>query len=292
MGKEIQIPLAETGATLYAIVRNTVGDAANVVGEAFVEYATASLGSFDIPLTEEGTASRYYAADFPTWITKGRYYVTIYKQAGAAPAEGDTLLGHGIIDWTGTAVLSPADTIWDVLSSALTTPGSIGELLVSKLAILTSSTSLVYTDLAHTGGRVQIWKGETRTEALGNAFRVAVSGADSDWTDLSVKMILTRLPGVDDGGDTDAEVIIEGTIVNPGEASQYALIEMGVGDTGNLALSDTTSETEATTVVYSFAYRYTVIVHNADGSVCATVAEGRLAVLDRSSTVGVCLVAE
>ena len=100
---KIQIAYDTSGATLYAVVRNADGEVWN--GSAFEAYATANLGTYDLPMAEQGTASGYYTADFPA-AAAGIYAVSVYEQAGASPAEGDALLTGGAIDWAGAAVVS------------------------------------------------------------------------------------------------------------------------------------------------------------------------------------------
>lgn len=107
MAAELQIPYTKTGATLYAIVRDTTGQVWDTVGGSFGAYATGSIGNYDIAFSEQGTASQFYTATFPASISAGRYYVTVFEQAGGSPAEADTLVGHDRIDWDGSAVYEP-----------------------------------------------------------------------------------------------------------------------------------------------------------------------------------------
>lgn len=95
----------ETSVNLYAIIRNNNGEAYN--GSAFETYVTANRGNYDIPLTEQGTASKYYDLTLPA-IDAGTYDIHIYLQAGGSPAESDTNVGVGSFDWTGTAIPGPS----------------------------------------------------------------------------------------------------------------------------------------------------------------------------------------
>lgn len=81
-----------TGVTVYAIVRDNDGDVWN--GSAFETYSAGNLGTYDIPLTEQGT-SGFYAANFPSGIATSDipYAVTAHQQPGASPVEGDLLIG-------------------------------------------------------------------------------------------------------------------------------------------------------------------------------------------------------
>jgi hypothetical protein len=125
MASEIQLAHSETGVTLYALVRNSVGQVWSTVGSSFGAYATANLADYDIALTEQGTASRFYAGNFPA-ATAGSYSVTVYKRAGGAPAEGDLVVGTGTVEWNGTAVISNVN-IRQVNSIAVDGAGTSGD---------------------------------------------------------------------------------------------------------------------------------------------------------------------
>lgn len=101
MAGEIQAPYGTTAATLYAIVRNSVGQAYHTTN-GFEAYQTANLASYKIALTEQGTASRVYVGTFPV-ISAGVYGVVVRVQAGGSPAESDVIVAAGNIEWGGTA---------------------------------------------------------------------------------------------------------------------------------------------------------------------------------------------
>jgi hypothetical protein len=101
MADQIQQPWPATGATLYAIIRDAAGQAADVVAEAFEAYDTASRDDYDIAITEQGTASLHYVATFPSWISSGVYLITVHEKAGGSPAESDPLLAAEWYQWDG-----------------------------------------------------------------------------------------------------------------------------------------------------------------------------------------------
>jgi len=105
MANEIQMPYTAAGQTLYAVIRDVNAQTWDNTAGAWEAYDTASLGDYDIPMSQQGTASRYYVATFPVTIAAGRYYVTMFLQVGGSPAEGDKLLGHDRIDWNGSAII-------------------------------------------------------------------------------------------------------------------------------------------------------------------------------------------
>jgi hypothetical protein len=104
MAREISLG-APSGNTRYCIIRRP-SDVLVWNGSTFATWADANIGTYDIPLTDNG--GDFYTADFPTDITQGNYYVIFYLQAGASPATND-VIGDSILQyWTGSALISGA----------------------------------------------------------------------------------------------------------------------------------------------------------------------------------------
>lgn len=101
MAGEIQRAHSATAATLYALVRNNVGQIWN--GSAFVSYVTANLGTYAVTMTEQGAASQFYAGTFPA-TSAGIYTVSVFVRAGGSPAEGDVCAETVRISWDGAAL--------------------------------------------------------------------------------------------------------------------------------------------------------------------------------------------
>ena len=104
MANEININYA-SGNSLYAIVRNGVGDVWNVVGQTFELWGTGgrTADDYDISLTDR-SGSRYIG-NLDTSIPAGRYSIQVFLQAGANPADGDTFIAGQEILWSGTGVV-------------------------------------------------------------------------------------------------------------------------------------------------------------------------------------------
>lgn len=103
MAGEIQVATT-TGKTVDAIVRNSVGQVLTISGLTFGAYATANRANYLISLTEQGTASGFYAGTMPA-VPLGIYSVTAYARAVAGtPAESDPVAAAGTIEWDGSAV--------------------------------------------------------------------------------------------------------------------------------------------------------------------------------------------
>ena len=98
MAAEIQHPHSASGASLYAIVRDSGANVYN--GSSFENYDATHYGSYVLAMPEIG-ASRYYTASFPT-VDPGSYRVTVYAQSGGSPAEGDAPVAHLTLDWNGS----------------------------------------------------------------------------------------------------------------------------------------------------------------------------------------------
>lgn len=99
-------------ASVYVILKGSGSNRGKVWnGTSFVTYSTADLSTYAISLTELGTSSGQYQGDFPTTITQGGSYPWVaYQQAGGSPAEGDSVIGTGVEDWTGSASASSSAT--------------------------------------------------------------------------------------------------------------------------------------------------------------------------------------
>jgi hypothetical protein len=105
MANEIQLGYYETGVTLYAHLWNNVGQIWN--GSAFENYATANIATYNIAMTEKGTASQYYEGTMPA-AAAGWYTLTVQKRIGASVAESDPYVGEQeVAFWTGTIWLTP-----------------------------------------------------------------------------------------------------------------------------------------------------------------------------------------
>lgn len=95
-----------TGTTCYAALINNAGHWWN--GTAFEVYDAGSYSDYDIAMTEQGNSGVFFA-NFPTTITTGgTYEYYVYAQAGGSPAEGDSVINTGRIDWTGTSSITAA----------------------------------------------------------------------------------------------------------------------------------------------------------------------------------------
>lgn len=123
MAGEIQVSY-KTGQTVYALVRNATGKVWNTQSGAFETYVTANYANYVVSLTEQGSASSYYAGNFPPSIVAGVYNVVAKQQVGGSAAETDPTVGSGDIQWNGSNVLPRSD---------LATSGQIGQALPLKI---------------------------------------------------------------------------------------------------------------------------------------------------------------
>lgn len=105
MANEIHIDYA-SGNTVYAVIRNTVGQVWNPSAEIFEEWGTDghNADDYDLALTDKG-GSRYVGS-FNVNISVGRYTIQAFLQTGAAPEDGDTLVGVRTIIWHGSGELT------------------------------------------------------------------------------------------------------------------------------------------------------------------------------------------
>jgi hypothetical protein len=101
MANEIHADYA-SGNTLYAVVRNKAGDVWYPAGQVFEAWGTdgRSVDDYDLSLTDKNGGR--YVGDFDGNIPAGRYSIQIFIQAGANPAENDSLSSGREFIWSGT----------------------------------------------------------------------------------------------------------------------------------------------------------------------------------------------
>lgn len=100
MSNEIHIDYS-SGSTLYAVIRNRVGEVWYAGGQVFESWGMGgrTADDYDISLTDKG-GSRY-VGDFDSNISAGRFSIQAFLQAGANPADNDNLVGGNEIVWSG-----------------------------------------------------------------------------------------------------------------------------------------------------------------------------------------------
>jgi len=147
VANEFKVPYA-TGQTLYGILLDQSAQIWN--GSAFESATSAHLSTYVIGLTELATLG-LYIGNFPTALSAaGTYFFAVRLQNGSSPATSDPFLGGAAIRWNGSTELFPASpgdqmdlinspnitalsaltgAIWNALTTAFTTAGSIGKKL-------------------------------------------------------------------------------------------------------------------------------------------------------------------
>ena len=105
MANEIQIDYA-SGNTIYFVIRNSSGQVWNPSAQAFEDWGTDGhdADDYDLALTDKD-GSRYVGS-FDVNIPAGRYTTQAFLQAGANPADSDSLVGTGKILWRGSGELT------------------------------------------------------------------------------------------------------------------------------------------------------------------------------------------
>jgi hypothetical protein len=105
MADEIQINY-ESGNDLYAMVRNTSGQVWLASVQEFEDYGDNGhdADDYDIPLADK--SGDLYVGSFDDNIPAGRYTVGVFLRGGDIPTDGDTIVGSGLLIWSGTAELT------------------------------------------------------------------------------------------------------------------------------------------------------------------------------------------
>lgn len=91
----------------YVQFWNRDGEVADIVGTAFVPYATANIANYAQTLTDGGNDTYY--ATVPAWIAEGAYHAIFYD---GVVSEDDNRLHTEVFQWDGAALASlPERTI-------------------------------------------------------------------------------------------------------------------------------------------------------------------------------------
>ncbi len=105
MANEIHVDY-ESGNTLYAVVRNSVGQVWYVAGQVFESWGTSGRDADDYDISLTNKDGDRYVGDLDTNISSGRYTIQVFLQTGANPADSDDLVGSGEIIWTVSGELT------------------------------------------------------------------------------------------------------------------------------------------------------------------------------------------
>ncbi len=98
MGDQIQAASSTAGLTAVFLIRNFAANVWQTTTNTFVTYVTGNRGDYEISMTEQGTASKYYAGTFDTDIPKGNYKVEVREATG----EATNLMDFFEVLWDGT----------------------------------------------------------------------------------------------------------------------------------------------------------------------------------------------
>ncbi len=132
---KIGIVADATGMDLYAMIVDRERDYCDIEAAdgSFETFVVASIGTYDLALTETPASSARYEVAFPSFVAAGRYKVEFYEDvAGGAgtPQVADILHHVEYIDWDGSAILNGAN----VEALNLSTPAAVN-LKQSALAL-------------------------------------------------------------------------------------------------------------------------------------------------------------
>ena len=105
MSNEIQVDYA-SGNTLYAVVRNISGEVWYITGQVFETWGADGRDADDYDIGLTGKDGSRYVGDFDGNIPAGRYSIQIFLQAGANPADGDTLISSDEVIWSGSGIIT------------------------------------------------------------------------------------------------------------------------------------------------------------------------------------------
>lgn len=105
MANEIHIDYA-SGNTIYFVVRNGAGQVWNPAAGLFEDWGTDGRNADDYDLSLADKGGSRYVGSFDANIAAGRYTTQAFLQAGANPADSDSLVASSRIIWRGSGELT------------------------------------------------------------------------------------------------------------------------------------------------------------------------------------------
>jgi hypothetical protein len=105
MANEIHIDY-QSGSTVYAVIRDAVGDVWNPSTHLFEDWGSAGHTADDYAVSLADRDGNRYTGDFDAAIGSGRYTIQVFLQVSQAPVDTDELIGAGVIVWTGSGELT------------------------------------------------------------------------------------------------------------------------------------------------------------------------------------------
>jgi len=186
MAKEILIPTATAGQTLYALVINTSGQFWRPASSAFETFSAGNYANYATAasLTEFGSIMVYYG-DFPTGITSaGTYFVVVKVQAGGSPASSDSVVGAYPFNWTGASEATQGNTP-AMFTSVQSSPTPTTTVFAGGSALSSSDNAYAGQELVFISGAnraqrrtISAYTGSTKTLTLTSALSIAPSSGD------------------------------------------------------------------------------------------------------------------
>ncbi len=96
----------ESGNTLYAVIRSKEGNVWYVSGMTFELWGTDGRDVEDYCISITDKSGSLYVGDFNENIPSGRYFIQIFLQEGANPANSDSLIESKELYWSGTGEIT------------------------------------------------------------------------------------------------------------------------------------------------------------------------------------------
>lgn len=190
MAGEIQFAYGATGETVYAVLRNSVGELWNTAGAAFEVFNASNWSDYDIAVSEQG-ATGYYTGNFPS-VSAGSYSLEVRKRAGGSPATTDSIVGAGSLLWDGAALTGFNDKAILVDTNELQTDWVNGGRLDLIVDAIKAKTDNLPASPAAVGSAMTLTSGERSAIA---AAILAAGDIDGFTLEETLKLCLAALAG-------------------------------------------------------------------------------------------------
>jgi hypothetical protein len=274
-------------STVIRFVDSTTGDP-----ETGVAYNTSGMalwyrreGGLKVAITPAtlAAANSAHSDGGMIHVSDGYCRVDLPDAAVASGATGVTI-GGSATGMVAIAAYHELDTyrlsdlpaaVWAVLTSTLTTTGSVGKYILDKLAVLISgTTTLSTTGLIVDGEVLEVFKGESKSYTL--AMPASTWG---DLTGFTGKLGIKRL-----SGSTGTETLeVTASVADANTEGQQFVFSWTTVQTAAFLESPGGTHPFRTSPASYYAYRFTAGATNGAG-VCHTAAQGYVHVRPRDIT--------
>jgi hypothetical protein len=196
----------ETAVNLYLLIWQNDGKVFSTSTTTFLTYVTANLANYVNAFTELGTASRRFTVTIPSQVPAGNYLLSVHKRIGGSGAEGDPLVGDGVLEWDGAAIMnSPAQVDVVKVNGNTTAAQQLSRMFAAAKSVTVDSATFSPTttnfETGDTVDSIENYREQVLYGVTGANAGVTVAVTAYAFTNSKVKLTVETLPTAPGNGD-------------------------------------------------------------------------------------------